>query len=292
MPWLLVWAWTLPRSWRAAPVAANGFSWERFCVVWAAFVFVFFSALGLEAAVVHPADVPGAGAGAGIRAHAPVGAGARVDRAAAGGRRAGAARRLRSWATTGWWRRSRRTSTPASIYAGVRPLARRRDRRVRRRRHRRVRAVPPRHARGEGAAASPRCRSRCCSACSSRSSATTPSPSCARRTVSCGTRSARTDGRSILRFPVYQVRSYDQTLPFYLRRPTTLVEYRDEMALGLDAEPDKGLARGRRGSSAWAAAPQALCADAGRTPPPSSAPKNVPMRVLARDPRRVFVARR
>ncbi len=47
LPWLLVWAWTLRRSWsEGAPVAANGFSWERFCVVWAAFVFVFFSISG------------------------------------------------------------------------------------------------------------------------------------------------------------------------------------------------------------------------------------------------------
>ena len=46
MPWLLVWAVTLPRSWRDAPRAANGFSWERFCLVWAAFIFVFFSMSG------------------------------------------------------------------------------------------------------------------------------------------------------------------------------------------------------------------------------------------------------
>ncbi len=31
---------------------------------------------------------------------------------------------------------------------------------------------------------------------------------------------------------------YDQTIPFYLGRTTTLVGYRDELALGIDAEPD------------------------------------------------------
>ena len=39
---------------------------------------------------------------------------------------------------------------------------------------------------------------------------------------------------------------YDQTLPFYLGRTTTLVDYRDELGLGLDAEPEKGIdPRGR-----------------------------------------------
>ena len=46
MPWLLVWAWTLRRSWRDAPLAAKGFAWERFCVVWSGFIFVFFSLSG------------------------------------------------------------------------------------------------------------------------------------------------------------------------------------------------------------------------------------------------------
>jgi 4-amino-4-deoxy-L-arabinose transferase-like glycosyltransferase len=46
LPWLFVWLWTLRRSWRDATVAANGFAWPKFCLVWAAFVFVFFSASG------------------------------------------------------------------------------------------------------------------------------------------------------------------------------------------------------------------------------------------------------
>ena len=39
--------------------------------------------------------------------------------------------------------------------------------------------------------------------------------------------------------PFYQIEMYDQTVPFYLERPTTLVDYRDELALGIDAEPGK-----------------------------------------------------
>jgi len=46
LPWLLVWAWTLRRSWRDAAVNGAGFSWPRFCLAWSAFVFVFFSLSG------------------------------------------------------------------------------------------------------------------------------------------------------------------------------------------------------------------------------------------------------
>ncbi len=91
-------------------------------------------------------------------------------------------------------------------------------------------------------------------------------------------------------FPVYQVRSYDQTLPFYLGRPTPLVEYRDEMGPGLDAEPRKGFNEAAW-IEAWNAAPQAYALMPAETAAELAA-KNVPLRVLARNPRRVFVARR
>jgi 4-amino-4-deoxy-L-arabinose transferase-like glycosyltransferase len=41
--------------------------------------------------------------------------------------------------------------------------------------------------------------------------------------------------------PFYSVRMYDQTLPFYLDRTVTLVQYRDEFSFGLDHEPDKSV---------------------------------------------------
>lgn len=40
---------------------------------------------------------------------------------------------------------------------------------------------------------------------------------------------------------VFSVRYYDQTLPFYLRRPVTLVDYRDEFRFGQEAEPTRWL---------------------------------------------------
>ena len=47
LPWLLVLrVRAAPAGATAGPRAGNGFSWQRFALVWAAFVFVFFSASG------------------------------------------------------------------------------------------------------------------------------------------------------------------------------------------------------------------------------------------------------
>ena len=84
---------------------------------------------------------------------------------------------------------------------------------------------------------------------------------------------------------------YDQTLPFYLGRTVTLVDYRDEMALGLDAEPEKGIALETDWVNRWIGLPQAYAvmplADFDRL-----SAEGLPMRLLARDPRRAMVARR
>ena len=39
--------------------------------------------------------------------------------------------------------------------------------------------------------------------------------------------------------PIYNVGTYDQALPFYLQRTVTLVDYQDELALGIKQEPHK-----------------------------------------------------
>lgn len=91
--------------------------------------------------------------------------------------------------------------------------------------------------------------------------------------------------------PVFQIRMYDQTLPFYLRRTTTVVEYRDELALGLDAEPGRGIAQLSDFIGRWDALPQGY-ALMSRDMHQELSAKNVPMRVVASDPRRVLVARR
>ena len=46
LPWLTVFLWTVRRMWTDAAIGRNGFSWQKFALVWAAFIFVFFSASG------------------------------------------------------------------------------------------------------------------------------------------------------------------------------------------------------------------------------------------------------
>lgn len=90
--------------------------------------------------------------------------------------------------------------------------------------------------------------------------------------------------------PFYQVAMYDQTVPFYLRRTTRLVAFRDELALGIDAEPAKQVPT----LDLWIAEWNALRAGYALMPPDlatSLAAQGVPMRELARDPRRVIVSR-
>jgi len=68
------------------------------------------------------------------------------------------------------------------------------------------------------------------------------------------------------------------------------VNYRDELALGLDAEPDRGIAKLTDWEARWSASPQAY---ALMTPETFDkvARMGVSLRVVARDPRRVLVAR-
>ena len=90
--------------------------------------------------------------------------------------------------------------------------------------------------------------------------------------------------------PVYQVAMYDQTVPFYLRRPTRGVAYRDEMALGIDAEPQKQVPTLEAWLAEWMSLPQGYAVMEPRLYAQLVA-QGVPMRELARDPRRVVVSR-
>ncbi len=58
--------------------------------------------------------------------------------------------------------------------------------------------------------------------------------------------------------PVYSVRTYDQSLTFYLRRPVTLVEYRGELDFGQTLEPAKSIATVAAFTPLWRDTVQAL----------------------------------
>jgi hypothetical protein len=90
--------------------------------------------------------------------------------------------------------------------------------------------------------------------------------------------------------PFYQVAMYDQTVPFYLGRTTRLVAFRDELALGVDAEPSKQVPT----LEAWIAEWSGLARGYALLPPElyrTLSLQGVPMRELARDLRRVIVSR-
>ncbi len=58
--------------------------------------------------------------------------------------------------------------------------------------------------------------------------------------------------------PVYSVRTYDQSLTFYLRRPVTLVEYRGELDFGQTLEPTRSIATLAQFAPRWRDSTQAL----------------------------------
>ncbi|HEY6454914.1 MAG TPA: glycosyltransferase family 39 protein [Steroidobacteraceae bacterium] len=58
--------------------------------------------------------------------------------------------------------------------------------------------------------------------------------------------------------PVYSVRTYDQSLTFYLRHPVTLVEYRGELDFGQTLEPTRSIATLAAFAPLWRDGGQAL----------------------------------
>jgi 4-amino-4-deoxy-L-arabinose transferase-like glycosyltransferase len=93
--------------------------------------------------------------------------------------------------------------------------------------------------------------------------------------------------------PIYAVGRYNQTLPFYLRRTMILVEHPDELAFGLEQQPQLWIptrdafitqwkAEQANGQKALAILHPDIYADFKQ--------RGVPMRLIAQDPRRVVVA--
>jgi 4-amino-4-deoxy-L-arabinose transferase-like glycosyltransferase len=289
LPWVGAFFWTLKRSWRDAPRDRNGFSWPRFCLVWIAFVFLFFSVSGSKLPSYILPLFPAAALVIGWQL-------TRLD--------ARTLWRLVLLLATGAWMllaatwvawdaliaRIADTRTPADVYAGLHPW---------------LIAGLAVAALGYSVAAWVLAR-----------------PAEARRTTAVIVVSLATmvtiqlvfrgnDAFSVTRSaadlvtalhnekappfdpgaPVFQVGIYDQTLPYYLQRTTTLVNYRDEMSLGLDAEPEKAIAREDDWMARWRTLPQGY-ALVGTETLTALTSGDVPFRVVARDPRRVLIARR
>jgi hypothetical protein len=90
--------------------------------------------------------------------------------------------------------------------------------------------------------------------------------------------------------PVYSVRTYDQSLTFYLRHPVTLVEYRGELDFGQTLEPAKSIATLAAFIPLWRAGPQAL-AVLERPTYRQLQTQGLPMVIRASSPRTLIVSR-
>ncbi len=90
--------------------------------------------------------------------------------------------------------------------------------------------------------------------------------------------------------PFYSVNTYDQSLQFYLQRSTTMVVYKDELGFGIEQEPEKFIPDFARFDKTWNNDREALALMSPDAYEMFRA-KGLPMRLIARDTRRIIVAR-
>ena len=88
--------------------------------------------------------------------------------------------------------------------------------------------------------------------------------------------------------PFYSVGGYEQTLPFYINRTVTLVDYQDEMAYGLQQEPQLWVPDAAEFERRWRGHDYAL-AVMGPDVYDRFEKAGLPMQLIARDTERVFV---
>ncbi|MBI5659158.1 MAG: glycosyltransferase family 39 protein [Nitrosomonadales bacterium] len=88
--------------------------------------------------------------------------------------------------------------------------------------------------------------------------------------------------------PIYSVGNYEQTLPFYLKRTFTLVQYQDEMAFGIMQEPHRWIPDIAGFAQVWQALPAAM---AIMQPPmyPQLRQQGLAMKVIYEDTQNIVV---
>ena len=284
LPWLTVFLWTARRMWTDAPVGRNGFSWQRFAVVWSAFIFVFFSisgsklpsyilpmfpplalTLGWQLTILPQSTlarltlplvaIMGVISLIALVAYAPLAA-----------RFADARQPLEQLLEYGVWLKTACVVAFAGGALGLFYL---------------------RSAKRTAAVLSVSLTALLAAMLVLTGHDTLAEARSAGPIVS---RIVAANGPLRADVPFYTFRMYDQTLPYYLGRTVTQVEHYDELAMGIASEPDKAIATEAEWLRRWNAAGQAYAImqpdeyqrlrDAG-----------VPMRELGRDVRRVIVSR-
>jgi len=289
LPWTGVFLWRLKASWRDAAVDAGGFSWARFCLIWSAFILVFFSISQSKLPSYILPIFPAAALVLGWQLEAMT------------ARSLSSLVALLAATTVVLWGaamlgyptvaiRLADANTPLAIYAALGPW---------------VELGLGIMAAGYAAAwllmrrGSTAARSAAI-AVIAISTMLSLQAFFKGADVFRATRSAAdlvtalenaSDPPYDRNAPFYQVRMYDQTLPFYLRRTTTLVAYRDEMGPGLDIQPELAIPQVEDWVARWNGLPQGYALMSPETQA-MLAKEGVPMRVVASDSRRVLVERR
>jgi 4-amino-4-deoxy-L-arabinose transferase-like glycosyltransferase len=289
LPWTGVFLWRLPQAWRDAQVTPEGFAWAKFSLVWCAFVFVFFSLSGSKLPSYILPMFPAAALVLGVEL-------AKVSRRSLfvfAGVLVATTLALFVAALVGWPRLAAALAdprTPRGLYDALGPWAKTA-----------LGVALAGYVAGLAALARPGERSRSAGVIALALATLVALQAAFHGSdVFRATRSAAdlvttlenaSDPPYDRSAPFFQVRMYDQTLPFYLGRTTTLVDYRDELSLGLDIEPARGVAHLNDWIRQWDALPQGYALMSPETRA-RLAGEGVPMRVLAHDSRRVLVARR
>lgn len=88
--------------------------------------------------------------------------------------------------------------------------------------------------------------------------------------------------------PFYSVNTYDQTLPFYLKRTLTMVSYRDELGFGIEQEPEKFIPDLEGFASIWRAQSEAWALMSPDTYRLFLA-QELPMQIVVEDTRRIII---
>ena len=284
LPWLTVLAWTARRMWTDAPPASNGFNWQRFALVWSAFIFVFFSVSGSKLPSyilpVFPALALAIGwrltllpASALLRLVAPLvvtmgvltlivlfGYGAIAERIA------DERQPLAPLLAYGPWIRIAFSAALAGGIAAWLWL-------VRGERTRALLAL---------AFASLVWTQLIVSGYDELAESRSSEPILAR---------AASRGPLSPDVPFYTIKMYDQTLPYYLGRTVIQVAHPDELAMGIALQPEKAIATVDEWKKRWDSAAQAY-AIVQPDDYEELRREGVAMVELARDPRRVIVSRR
>ncbi len=88
--------------------------------------------------------------------------------------------------------------------------------------------------------------------------------------------------------PFYSVMTYEQTLAFYLKRTFTLVQYQDEMGFGIKQEPQRWIPTIAEFAGVWAAQPEALAIMPVYTYPQLQQ-LGLPMKIIFEDAQHIVV---